>query len=270
MTWSRVRRVGPPLLGVLIIAFGVLLVYRVAHDRAPVGTAQHFWYVCLAAVLGALVATSELVSRYRDEPMSAIISIPAFVYLAMNAAVSASVYGLLVYYRDSLIPSLSGDQLLTAIIAGFGAMAVLRSKFFTLRTEKGEDIAVGPDAAVSAFLAAADRGVDRTRAARRLELVFTSASSIETPEKARDFMEVALGAFQNLSKQEKTELVAYFKSVSELPYPDDLKLQAMSYYILGITGEHNFNRVMSNLENYARTSPTTGSGIDGQSVTPAT
>ena len=74
---------------------------------------------------------------------------------------------------------------------------------------------------------------------------------LEDPTRAREFFEVALGAFQNLSKTEKKELLEYFEGVSKLAYPADLKLQAMAYAVLGVSGEANFNRVMSNMRDYA-------------------
>ena len=74
-----------------------------------------------------------------------------------------------------------------------GAFAI---KFFTLHTEKGEDIGVGPDAAISAFLSAADRGIDRVRAKRRLDLVFKSAGRVSRVEYIKDFIKVSLFHFK--------------------------------------------------------------------------
>lgn len=249
---SPLRRLLPPLFRLIIALAVVGLGFWLLAIYFEFVTPQDFWFGALAGLFGALVAASELVSRYRDEPLLAIMSLPASTYLALNFIISASVYALLSFYEASLMPVLGGDKLLTAVVAGFGAMAILRSKFFTFRTERGEDVAVGPDAVVAAFLSAADRGVDRSRAADRLNLVFEWASRIQDPKSSGEFMQVALGAFQNLSTDEKRELVSFFESTAKLPYPDDLKLQAMSYYILGITGERNFSRVMRNLEDYAR------------------
>jgi hypothetical protein len=212
---------------------------------------QHGAYVLVSAGLGATVGASELVSRYRDEPLRALGSLSAVWYLFLNAGVSAFAYGILTRYGHSIAPALVNDRLMTSFVAGFGAMALVRSKFFTLRTEKGEDIAVGPDAAVSAFLAAADRGVDRSRAAKRMDLVIRRTTEISNFEHTGSFIEASLAAFQNLSNDEKAALTNEIASVYEkTALPPRLKLQAICYGLLRITGEKNFNQLMTGLERY--------------------
>lgn len=130
-------------------------------------------------------------------------------------------------------------------------MAILRSKFFTLRTEGGEDIAIGPDAALAAFLNAADRGVDRVRASRRLNLVFKRSSEIRPPEIGSDFLQISLAAFQNLNDDDKALVTAAIDSVAGSSYPPELKLQAICYAVMGVAGERNFNAMMDNLRSYA-------------------
>ena len=74
--------------------------------------------------------------------MQALASTPASIYLLLNAAVSGLVYGLLTRYSGTLIPSLADDPLMRSVVAGFGAMAILRTKFFTYRTEGGEEVGI--------------------------------------------------------------------------------------------------------------------------------
>src|SRR5262249_29570678 len=131
--------------------------------------------------------------------------------------------------------------------AGFGAMAILRSKFFTIRTTQGEEVGIGPDAAVSAFLSAADRGVDRARAQRRLDLVFKSADRIPRLENVQDYIKVALLSFQNLANRDQL-----YKDIDTIytdkSYPSSqLKLQAACYAVLVVLGEYNFNKLINNL-----------------------
>jgi hypothetical protein len=245
-------------LSVLILA-GLTLLALFLIDRSAAAQQvlrDHGWYIVLSGILGASVGTSEVVSRYRDEPTQALMSMPAIIYLALNALVSMSVYGVLTRYASTLVPALANDPLMRSIAAGFGAMAILRSKFFTLRTEKGEDIGVGPDAAISAFLSAADRGIDRKRAKRRLALVFNSASKVTDYGYAKDFIKVSLLSFQNLNDNEKQRINAKIDEIYENKvntYPsNELKLQAMCYAVLVIVGEYNFNRLISNLVDFIR------------------
>ena len=242
------------VLALVVVAAGVIL--AVVWDELSPGFREHVGFVVLAAALGAIVGASELVSRYRDEPVQAVASNAGLTYLTLNAVVSACAYGLLTNYAVTLVPGLAGDRWMTAIVAGFGAMAVLRSKFFTIRTEKGEDVAIGPDAAVTAFLAAADRGVDRSRASRRLDLVSRRSKEVSNPAVGKEFLEISLAAFQNLSTDEKRKLTDDINALAALPYPEDLKLQAVCYLLLAVTGERNFNDIMTNLVTWSQSAPT--------------
>jgi hypothetical protein len=240
------------IIVLLVLGIGAaILISRSQYARQVVHA--NLWFIVLSGILGASVGTAELVSRYRDEPMQALRSAPAVTYLALNALVSICVYGLLTHYTKTLVPALAKDPLMRSITAGFGAMAILRSKFFTLRTEKGEDIGVGPDAAIAAFLSAADRGVDRVRAKRRLDIVFKSASRVSRVEYIKDFIKVSLLSFQNLNDTEKA---AINKKIDDI-YQDDntypsseLKLQAICYAVLIIVGEYNFNKLINNLADF--------------------
>lgn len=214
-------------------------------------------YASLAAILGAIVGASELVSRYRDEPTQALASRAGLSYMALNALVSAGVYGLVASYPNEVFPALADDQLATAILAGFGAMVILRSKFFTLRTDKGEDIPVGPDAAISAFLNAADRGVDRHRANQRLRVVSRVASENHQATSAlaiKEYVQVQLAAFQNLSTAEKAALLEMIEEIYQTDYPDQLKLQGLCYGLLGIAGEKTFSEMIKGFSSVSGTS----------------
>lgn len=225
-------------------------------------------YAALSAALGALVAASEIVSRYRDEPVQALTSSPASIYLMVNATVSAVTYGLLTRYATTITPALADDPLMRSITAGFGAMAILRTKFFTLRTEGGEEISIGPDAAVTAFLNAADRGIDRLRAYRRLMLVSEEAMKTARPEVGADFLQISLAAFQNLSSEEKADFTQIIDDMKRAPFPPSLKLRAISYGVLGIAGERNFKQVMEGLRAYVQTESTGAGTADDPAVTP--
>jgi hypothetical protein len=247
------------VIWLVILVGGAALIVAGGFTDLPI----QLRYSLLATVFGATVAASEIVSRYRDEPMQALTSTPASIYLLVNAAVSGLVYGLLTKYSGTIIPSLAGDPLMRSVVAGFGAMAILRTKFFTYRTEGGEEVGIGPDAAVSAFLNAADRGIDRLRASRRLWLVTQEAENTFRPEVGGDFLQISLAAFQNLSTEEKAEFAQIIEDMKSAPYPPSLKLRAISYGLLGIAGERSFKEVMRGLRVYAPSEEPGGSTLPG-------
>ena len=248
------RWLGIVVLGGLLIGTVTFLLLGIVFDL-PEGMQHHGGFVCLAGAFGGIVGASELVSRYRDEPMRSLATVAGASYVFLNALVSGLTYGLLTRYADGLLPGLADDPLMTSIVAGFGAMALLRSKFFTLRTASGESISVGPDAAISTFLDAADRGVDRSRASRRLALVFQQASKVQRPADGPDFLEISIAALQNLSDEDKARFVKRIETVRGSDYTAQLKLQALCYELLTLIGERNFFDLMNNLQNYNAIGP---------------
>ncbi len=217
--------------------YGALLRY----DRAD-------WYFWAAVFFGMLVGASEIISRYRDEPGAALFSLPGLVYLAINGFLSGAAFGLLRYYRESLFPTIKDDLLMTSIIAGFGAMVVMRSKIFSFKTSGGEEFAVGPDAVITIFLRSVDRAIDRWRSINRQRLVFRSTQNLAYSPSVTDFFKGSLAAYQNLSEDEKSVLKGIIEEVAQRATLDpQLKLMAMAFGFLNISGEGNFTELMADL-----------------------
>lgn len=102
-----------------------------------------FWgWVALSFLCGAFVGISEIISRYRDEPLRATLNSYGGAYVAVNGLISTLAFGLLIRYPTQLFPAVASDSLLTATVAGFGAMVVLRSKLFIFRTEEGVGVGI--------------------------------------------------------------------------------------------------------------------------------
>jgi len=215
---------------------------------------QHYLYLILSIVFGGLVGASEIASRYRDEPFLAIFSLPGRVYLVFNGLVSAFAYFLLQHYKDKIFPGVGNDILLASVIAGFGSMVVLRSKLFSFKTENGETFSVGPDAAVSTLLSSVDRNIDRYRSFDRQSLVFRETTRIGKPKDAPVFLRTFLASYQNLTDTEKKQLnEAIDKIVERTDLDDQLKLMAISFGFLNISGDANFKALMALVDEFQRT-----------------
>ncbi len=126
--------------------------------------------LCLVAqyaavgLIGAAVGAGELVSRYRDNPLTTLLSKPAVLYLIVNVlAAFLSLYVLIAYDVDL---SDKAQTLTRTLAAGFGAMAVFRTSLFTARVG-GSDVQVGPSLFLQVILAALDRAVDQHQAGLR-------------------------------------------------------------------------------------------------------
>jgi hypothetical protein len=167
------------------------------------GTVPAIWYAALAVSFGELVGFSEIITRYRDEPLRATFNRYGILYLLINGALSGCAYFLLRAYGARIFPAAQDPPLLAAVVAGFGAMAVLRSKLFVFRTDDGKDIPIGPDLVISSILRIVDRKIDRLRAARRQQLVFELAKRIAAVmasesdfDNPNSFVIISLASFQ--------------------------------------------------------------------------
>lgn len=128
------------------------------------------WLYPLVGLIGTLVGAGELLGRYRDEPFLALAQKASILYLAVNAvAAMAALYLIGVFEWDFGLEQASSQdtvRVIQVLVAGFGAMALLRSSLFTARIG-GNDVQVGPATVLQTVLNAADAEVDREAAERR-------------------------------------------------------------------------------------------------------
>ena len=134
--------------------------------------AQRFgWHVpaldwILVALLGGCVGIGELASRYRDEPTKAILTLPATIYIVLNAVAAILALALgrnFGWWETTTADPVHWTQVLTA---GLGAMVLLRSSVFRIHVGE-QDVDVGPSSFLQSVIDAADRAVDRLRAQER-------------------------------------------------------------------------------------------------------
>jgi hypothetical protein len=214
----------------------------------------------LAILLGELVGFSEIISRYRDEPLRASFNAYGVAYLAINGFLAWIAFFVLRRF-PATFPSLVGRPYYTAVFAGFGAMAVFRSKLFVFRSDDGKEFPVGPDIVLSAVLKIVDRKIDRLRAARRQRLVFSKAAEITGLigsnadfGLAASFLVVAMSSFQNLSDVEKQKIETAATSLKEdkdlVAAPNFYKAMTLGFALLDITGEEGFSDIVDGLKTY--------------------
>jgi hypothetical protein len=206
-------------------------------------------FVSLA--IGGLAGVSEIVSRYRDEPMRATFNRYGISYLLLNGLASVAAYGLMIRYPTQIFAAVSDDRLMASIVAGFGAMALLRSKLFIFRADDGKDYPIGPSIVIETFLRMLDRKIDRLRASFRQKRVFDQMKSVDNFDDAANYLEASLLSFQNLGAEEKTEIAAVINQYRRATnWPAALRMMAVGFAFLTIAGEENFDQVIANLKAY--------------------
>ncbi len=163
-------------------------------------------YYLASGAIGALVGLAELLGRYRDQPRALFLCTSSWVYILLNA--SASVVAL--YLAETLNWSLgiqSQDALMIARlgVASFGAMAVLRTSLFNLKTDD-QIVSIGPNAILESLLGAADRGVDRRRAISRSKDASEIMRDISFEKSHAVLSAFCLSLLQNASAQDQQKL----------------------------------------------------------------
>lgn len=219
-------------------------------------------WILLSFAIGALAGFSEIASRYRDEPLRAVGNLYGASYLSANGLASVAAYGFLLRYPKAILAPISGDPLMAALTAGFGAMFILRSKLFIFRADDGKEYPIGPSIVVETVLRMLDRKIDRLRASKRQQRVFEKMKDITNFNGAAAYLEASLLSFQNLSDQDKGEISGVLKQYRDMTaWPETLRTMAVGFAFLTIAGEENFDQVIANLKSYLdalpKQSPTT-------------
>jgi len=236
---------------VLVIAIGfVMLGAWIGRQATPSHTHILLGWAFATFLFGALVGFSEILSRYRDEPLLAAFTGPGASYLAFNGTVSVFAFAVLLKYPNQIFPKLSGDLFLSAVAAGFGAMVIFRSKLFTFKSSEGTEYPIGPAIVLDAVLKMIDSKIDRRRAVERQTRVFDAILGINDFPRIADFIEASLNQFQNLSSDQKKDINESITTYRSSPLAGTLKSLALGFAYLTIAGDENFDLVISNIKRY--------------------
>lgn len=247
----RVRRLGWAVLALVLMLLGFVLGQRSLFSSSPSHWPWEVMGAALgAAVFGALVGLSEILTRYRDEPLRATFNLFGLAYLTLNALISLGAFLLLRRYDSQIFPSISNDLLLISVAAGFGAMVIMRSKLFTFNTPDGQTFAVGPAIVIDTILQTIDQKIDRLRAAERQERVYQQLQNVAAFEPAAQYLEASLLSFQNLSEEQKAAIHEVITEYRQSHWDDRLKIMAVGFAFLTIAGEENFAQVVENMKRF--------------------
>lgn len=183
-------------------------------------------------LLALLVGASELISRYRDEPLATITSVPAFLYLAINVAVAAGglyaidMFGWTFAANEKTPPEVT--RFTQILVAAFGGMGLFRSSLFNVRV--GETmLGIGPSAILQTLLDATDRAVDRNRAQPRARRVAEIMKDVDF-DKAKELLPTfCLASMQNLPPLSKKRSAMRLKTWLTLKLRHKVKLYSWGY-----------------------------------------
>ncbi len=227
--FSRLADWGGYWLLLLLAALFALSFATLPPSFLPESNRSVVW----AFAFGASVGMSEIVSRYRDEPLRALGSPFGLIYVAVNGILAVFALFVITRYPEKFGFTVGQPvpAFLSALLAGFGSMAVMRTRLMVLKGADNKDISIGPDLVIKTLLQMVDQYVDRDRAANRLRIVTANlghlkslAGRLKTFRAVADYLLASLFAFQNLDEERKKQLQDIFSEYDNKPQvPDDIK-----------------------------------------------
>ena len=182
------------------------------------------------AALGALVGASELISRYRDAPEKALRTWPAYFYVALNCAASLGALGLI--HANHWFDDSRWKQIL---MAGVSAMAFFRTSLFVVRAGD-RDIGVGPSGFLQIFLSAADRAVDRIRAAARSDAVAEIMKGVDYAKAFPSLPPYCLALMQNVSQEDQQQLGRALVRLDQGTADPNVKVRLLGLELINVVG----------------------------------
>jgi len=186
-------------------------------------------------VLGGSVAVSELISRYRDKPVSALRGLGAIGYVSVNGLSAAAAFGLMVVYGVDFGQSGSALGPTRILAATFGSIAFFRSSFFVARLGD-TDVGIGPSAVITTLLGAADRSVDRGRATRRSTEVVELMEGIQFESARVALPTMCLHLLQNVPAEDQASLASDVDALDLSKMTDRQKSIALGLRLISMAG----------------------------------
>jgi len=182
------------------------------------------------ALIGGVVGASELISRYKDDPAAAIRSWPAWFYVAINSTASLGALGLI--RANGWFGPGRWTQIL---MAGVSAMAFFRTSLFVVRAGD-RDVPVGPSGFLQIYLAAADRAVDRQRAAARSDAVASVMKGIDFDKASKALPPYCLALMQNVSPEDQQVLDRALDALDRQEAEPNVKALLLGIELLNVVG----------------------------------
>jgi hypothetical protein len=190
------------------------------------------------ALASGLVGASELVERFRDEPLRALRTRPALLYVVLNG-VAAVVALLLIRAFDFTFGTDANGRplrLTQAIAAGFGAVVFLRSAVFVVSQQDESDKAYGPGLLFERFLRAAVERIDRVRAIARDKEIDRAMKDLSFEEAVEALPPLVVGFLPNAADEARRKLEQAVDDLRASDLRSEVKLRLLGHAVLFFGG----------------------------------
>ena len=204
------------------------------------------WLV--AGLVGALISSAEIISRYRDEPEYALRTWPSQFYLLLNALASVLALAFIRLFGWTFgMSDLSALGWVQAAVAGIGEMAILRTSLFSVKIDD-QTVPVGLGRFLDVLLESVDRAVDRKRAEERGKTVSEIMKDVVFEKAYVALPAYCLALLQNLPQADQDQLGKkvglLFNSEGISP---QVKSMLLGIALMNLVGENVLRAAVKNL-----------------------
>ena len=208
------------------------------------------------AGLGGLLGATEIIGRYRDEPLKCLITIPGIIYMVVNICASMSAYALAQVFGWKIdLGAATGhtagaqtpsEQWTMVLVTGLSAMALFRSSLF-IRKVGDKDVGIGPGAVLATLLEVTDRYVDRMRGQSRVDDVNRIMAGLDFAKVVAEIPPYCLSLLQNPSDEMQRRLKTSVDLIRSQPVDDDVKLRLLGFELLNLVGVKALEKAVASL-----------------------
>jgi hypothetical protein len=205
------------------------------------------WYEWLTvAGLGTVIGITDIISRYRDEPDDALATMPSIFYLFVNAMASTlTLVSVRFFGWDFGLQGESGAWT-QVLVAGLGAMAILRISFWTVRVGE-QTVPIGLNSFLDSLLGAVDRAVDRKRAQQRATSVTKIMKDVDFEKASQALPSYCFGLMQNLPPDEQEKFGRKVALLAAAPMNNRVKSLLLGLSLMNVVGERVLETAVTNL-----------------------
>ena len=177
-----------------------------------------------AFMIGVVVAFSEIIGKFNDEPIKSLNTTHAVLYHLVNGLMAVFALKLMVLNNNGAMPTNEMDKVKYVLAAGIGSMAFFRSKIFTMKIGE-QDVSFGPEQVINVYFRFMEKEIDRTRGAMRIDFIVNNLANIKF-EQFHKAVKIMLDASQVITKDNKDHIL---KQAEELPKKSDINSQSKPY-----------------------------------------
>jgi len=120
-------------------------------------------------------------------------------------------------------------------MAGVSAMAFFRTSLFVVRAGD-RDVGVGPSGFLQIFLSAADRAVDRQRAAARSDAVGRVMQGLDYGKAYQSLPPYCLALMQNVSPEDQQQLARALDALNRQAADPGVKARLLGLELINVVG----------------------------------